>query len=50
MEEENFNPRLKKMILDVVSNQIWLNNPPETKQTFQRLIKDGLSNPDELEF
>ena len=42
MMEEN-NPRLKKAILQVVSNQLRMNDPPETKATLNRLISAGYS-------
>ena len=34
-------PYLKSAILKVVDNQLKDNNPPETRQTFDRLIKEG---------
>lgn len=34
---------LSKAIMDVVENQIILNDPPETKQTLERLIAEGYS-------
>jgi len=34
-------PRLKTAILQVVDNQLKGNDPPETKQTYNRLIKEG---------
>ena len=37
------NPYLKAAILEVVNNQIKNNDPPETKQTFNRLLNEGLS-------
>ncbi|NIA09386.1 MAG: hypothetical protein GWP10_06575 [Nitrospiraceae bacterium] len=37
------NSRLKAVILQVVDNQLKGNNPPETKQTYDRLIKEGFS-------
>lgn len=37
------NPILKKAILSVVNNQLKDNNPPETKQTYERLLKEGHS-------
>lgn len=40
---EEHNPRLKKAILQVVSNQLRMNKPPETKQTLNRLISEGYS-------
>jgi len=35
--------RLRKTFLDVVDNQLRANDPPQTKQTLDRLIKDGYS-------
>ena len=40
MEE---NPYLKSAILEVVENQLKANDPPETRQTFDRLISEGYS-------
>ena len=40
------NPILKKAILSIVDNQLRDNNPPETKQTYKRLLKDGHSESD----
>jgi len=37
------NPILKKAILSVVNNQLKDNNSPETKQTYERLLKEGHS-------
>ena len=34
--------RLNKAILDVVDNQIRALNPPATKETFDRLVSEGL--------
>jgi hypothetical protein len=44
-----YNPRLKSAILQVVENQINSNDPPETKQTFNRLVSEGFSNKDAKE-
>ena len=38
------NEILKSTILQVVDNQINSNNPPETKETYDRLIKLGHSS------
>lgn len=35
------NPRIKALILEVVANQMRENDPPETKQTYERLIREG---------
>jgi len=35
--------RRRRMILEVVENQIRDNDPPETRQTLKRLIKEGFS-------
>ena len=37
------NPVLKAMILEVVENQMREGDPPETKQTYERLISEGHS-------
>jgi hypothetical protein len=34
---------LKSAILEVVDNQLQANDPPETRQTFDRLISEGYS-------
>ena len=41
--QEPYNPYLKSTILEVVDNQLNENNPPETKQTLDRLIGLGYS-------
>lgn len=40
---EEYNPRLKKLILQVVDNQINQKNPPIATETFERLIRAGYS-------
>lgn len=40
MEEKTY---LKSAILEVVDNQLQANDPPETRQTFDRLISVGYS-------
>jgi hypothetical protein len=37
------NPRLKAAILQAVTNQLKSGDPPETRQTLNRLIGEGLS-------
>lgn len=37
------NPQLKKTLLQVVNNQLRANDPPETKQTLERLMSEGYS-------
>jgi hypothetical protein len=37
------NPVLKQEILEVVNNQLESLDPPETKQTHDRLVADGIS-------
>jgi len=41
--------RRRRMILEVVENQIRDNDPPETRQTLRRLIKEGLSREEAVE-
>lgn len=43
------NPRLKGVILQVVDNQLRANDPPETKQTLDRLISEGYSKKEAKE-
>ena len=40
-EEYGYNPRLRKLILEVVENQMRDNNPPITNITFNRLLSEG---------
>ena len=35
------NPYLKAAMLEIVDNQLRENNPPETRQTFERLVAEG---------
>jgi hypothetical protein len=48
MEEimKKANPILKESIIEVVDNQLTSGDPPETKQTFNRLIEKGISKKD----
>lgn len=43
------NQRLKSAILEVVKNQLDSNDPPETKQTLERLIAEGFSKKEAKE-
>ncbi len=43
------NPRMKKIILEVVDNQLKANEPPETRSTLNRLIEEGYSEKDAKE-
>lgn len=38
---EKTNPRLKKLLIDVVEKQLRENNPPITRITFDRLLATG---------
>ena len=44
-----YNPRLKRLVLEVVDNQVRDNNPPETKATLERLMKSGHSRKEARE-
>lgn len=37
------NERLKNAVIEVVENQLEENNPPETRQTYERLVVEGHS-------
>jgi hypothetical protein len=39
-------PKLKAVILEAVHNQLKSGDPPETRQTFNRLIGEGISGED----
>ncbi len=41
--EPEHNPSLKIAIMEMVDNQLRDNNPPETKQTYDRLMTEGFS-------
>ena len=43
---ETPNPRLKAVFLEVVENQINDNDPPETRETLERLMAEGISEDD----
>jgi hypothetical protein len=44
--EEESKRRLKETFLEVVDSQLDANDPPETKQTLDRLIAQGISMED----
>jgi len=43
------NPRMKKIILGVVDNQLRANDPLETRSTLKRLVEEGYSEKDAKE-
>jgi hypothetical protein len=43
---KNSDPKLKAAILEAVNNQLKSGDPPETRQTFNRLIVEGISEKD----
>jgi len=45
-KEEKTNPHLRAAFLEVVDNQLRDNNPPETKETLDRLKAEGYSTED----
>jgi len=45
-EDNRVNPRLRAAFLEVVENQIRGNDPPETRETLQRLLDQGMSEKD----
>lgn len=46
MKSQSHNPYLKAAYLDAVENQLRDNDPPETRQTLDRLRKEGHSEED----
>ncbi len=47
--EQEYNPRLKRITLEVVENQIRDKNLQETEQTLNRLMDDGYSRKEAVE-
>lgn len=45
-EELGYNPILRAQFLAVVENQLTANDPPETRETFDRLVSAGISEED----
>ncbi len=43
------NDVVKKLIMQVVNNQLRMNKPPEAKETLDRLISEGYSQKDAKE-
>lgn len=43
---ESSNLHLETLFLEVVENQIKNNDPPETRETFNRLVSQGISRED----
>jgi len=43
---EKYNPYLQAAIFEVVDNQMAAGDPPETKETFERLLGGGFSEED----
>jgi hypothetical protein len=46
---QEVNPKAKAAILEVVENQIRDNTPPETRETYNRLLKQGYSDEEARE-
>ena len=49
VEGTTYNPHLKAAILEVVENQIRDDDPPETRQTLERLLAAGYSRQQAIE-
>ena len=43
---EKYKPYLRASIFEVVDNQMAAGDPPETKETFERLLGEGFSEED----
>ncbi len=43
MNNEEYNPRAKALMIEVVDEQLINNDPPETKATLKRLVSLGYS-------
>jgi len=44
--QQKVNPRLRASFLQIVDNQLRANDPPETRETFNRLVAQGISEED----
>jgi len=45
-QDEGHNPHLKATFIEIVDNQLRDNDPPETRQTLERLVSQGISEED----
>ena len=45
-KDDEVDPHLRATILEVVDNQLRDNDPPETRETFDRLVSEGISEDD----
>ena len=45
-QKQKVNPRLRASFLQIVDNQLRANDPPETRETFDRLVAQGISEED----
>jgi hypothetical protein len=45
-QKQKVNPRLRASFLQIVDNQLRANDPPETRETFNRLVAQGISEED----
>ncbi len=43
---EKYNPHLQATMFEVVNNQMAAGDPPETKETFKRLLDEGFLEED----
>lgn len=46
MKSEKNRERLEAAVFQVVANQLESGDPPETRQTFERLLREGFSEAD----
>ncbi len=49
-KEGETNPRLRAAYLEVVENQLRENNPPQTRETLDRLMAEGYSRDEAKEY
>jgi hypothetical protein len=50
MAKQKHNPELRRAILEVVENQLRDGTPPETRATLERLMAEGFSRQEAIEF
>ena len=48
MEDEKRGQQVRQLLFEVIENQMSMDNPPETRKTYQRLLDQGFSRDDTM--
>ena len=48
MEDEERGQRIRELLFEVIENQMSMDNPPETRKTYQRLLDQGFSRDETM--